>query len=118
MAVLIACSVLLAPMAALADSVTFKVRSFSRVPVEVAFHSQNRKHVWPQPGTSYLVSDYEVKSFNLSCVKGERICYGATIKGRASSYWGVSSAGGKACQGCCYTCGGTPTTPIINLNER
>ena len=109
---------MLAPLPAQAESVTFKVRSFWRQQVEVAFHSQNRKHVWPAPVRSYLLTDYTVKEFKLTCVKGEKICYGSTVKGNAKVTWGVSSAGGKTCKGCCYTCEGTTSTPIINLNEH
>ncbi|MDB5650832.1 MAG: hypothetical protein JWL62_2352 [Hyphomicrobiales bacterium] len=104
--------------AASADSMTFRLRSFSKYAVDVAFYSQNRQTVWPRPGRVYVLRDYNVTSYKLSCVSGERICYGGTVKGDAAHFWGVSSSGKQVCQECCYTCNGGNITPIINLNAR
>lgn len=108
---------LLSSGAAKADVLTFKLRSFSQYAVNVAFFSKNRKHGWPSLTTVYVISNYQVASYPLTCIEGESICYGASVKGNAKRYWGRSTDGKKACQSCCYTCKGKTTTPVINLNE-
>lgn len=106
------------PFAAVAQaaSIDFKVRSYSRYAVEIAFFSQNRKHSWPGPGRVWVIKDYKVANYNLSCVPGEKICYGASVKGNAKTYWGTGSTNKFTCAKCCYTCG-SGDTPVINLNE-
>lgn len=113
------CGAALAPMAATAaDSQTWKIRSFSSKPVELKFFSQNRRNVWPGATKVYVIRDYTVKSFPLACINGEKICYGAWLKGNTKSYWGVGSDGKQKCTSCCYTCNGKTETAIVNLNER
>ncbi len=101
-----------------ADSLTFQIRSFHKNAVDVAFYSQNRKHVWPASDRVYVIRDFNVAQYKLSCVRGETICYGAAVKGNYSLYWGVGINGKKACKGCCQTCGGDTVTVVHNLNER
>ena len=101
-----------------ADTMTWKVRSFSRYTVDVAFFSKNRRHVWPSTTTAYVIRDFDVKDYKLSCVAGESVCYGAAVKGNRSSYWGVGLDGKQGCKACCFPCGGDTVTPIMNLNER
>jgi hypothetical protein len=108
----------LAPVSAMAEasSITFKMRSFSKYAVEVNFFSKSRNNVWPSSKTVYVIRNYDVASYKLSCLQGERICYGAVVKGNSKRYWGVSTTGKQGCSNCCYTCNGG-TTPINNLNE-
>ena len=107
----------LLPGTAHADTLTFKVRSFSKYAVNIAFFSKNRKHAWPSTTTVYTIKDYKVADFALSCIQGESIGYGAAVKGNPKVYWGRSTDGKQACQNCCYTCNGKTVTPIVNLNE-
>jgi hypothetical protein len=109
---------LMIPSAASADTLTFKMRSFSSSAVEIAFYSQNRKTEWPGGGKVYAKSGHDVASYPLTCVKGEKICYGAWLKGNASRYWGVGQGNTQKCSDCCYTCNGKTVTPIRDLNER
>ncbi|MDB5596987.1 MAG: hypothetical protein JWM36_3948 [Hyphomicrobiales bacterium] len=108
----------LLPGTASADTMTFKLRSFSKYAVDVAFHSQNRRNVWPRPGKAYVLRDYNVTEYRLTCISGERICYGGTVRGDATHFWGVGANGKHICQSCCYTCDGGNVTTVINLNER
>jgi hypothetical protein len=112
------CLTTLLPSAANADTMTFKLRSFSKYAVDVAFHSQNRRNVWPRPGKAYVLRDYKVTDYRLTCISGERICYGGTVRGDAAHYWGVGANGKQICKSCCYTCNGGNVTTVINLNER
>lgn len=116
-AALLAVSVL-APSAASADVMTWKLRSFSKNVIEVAFYSQNRRTEWPGGGKVYVNRTFDTVSYPLTCVKGEKICYGAWIKGASTTYWGMGQGGKQKCTNCCYTCGGNTTTQIHNLNER
>jgi hypothetical protein len=108
---------LLAPGFAHAENVTFKIRSYHRNQVDVAFYSQNRNHSWPGGSKVWVIKDYDVHSYSLTCIRGEKICYGAWVRGASSSYWGGGKGGRQACQKCCFTCNGGET-PVINLNAR
>lgn len=108
----------LGAVAAKADTMTWKIRSFSQYAVDVAFYSQNRRNIWPSTTTTYVVRNYDVASFPLSCIRGEKICYGAAVRGNANHYWGQGIGGKQACKGCCFTCDGVTVTPVMNLNER
>lgn len=108
---------LLAPTLAFAENLTFKVRSYHKNQVDIAFYSQNRNVSWPGGNKVWVIKDYEVHSYALNCVQGEKICYGAWVRGSSSTYWGGGEGGKQACKSCCYTCSGGET-PIINLNAR
>lgn len=102
---------------AIAESMTWRIRAFDKYAVDVSFYSQNRKAVWPGNGKVYTIRDYDVKSYRLSCVPGEKICYGAWVRGASREYWGVGENNRNRCTKCCYTCEDGFVTPIINLNE-
>lgn len=104
--------------AASADSMTWKLRSFSKAAIEVSFYSQNRRNEWPGGGKVYVNRTYDVVDYKLGCIKGEKICYGAWLQGNASRYWGVGKGNQQKCTDCCYTCGGNTVTKVHNLNER
>jgi hypothetical protein len=104
--------------AARADSMTWQLRSFYPIAVEVKFFSQNRKAVWPTATTHYDIKDNKTHSFKLNCLEGEQVCYGAGASGNLKRYWGKSTDGTKACADCCYTCKGNTTTKVLNLNEQ
>ncbi len=93
---------------AVADSQEITIKSNADYKVHLKFFSQNYSRSWPGPNAStvWVLDDYEVKTVNLSCVSGERICYGAWVAGDSSQYWGVGSSGRAGCSSCCITCGG------------
>jgi hypothetical protein len=99
------------------ETLTWKIRSYHKNAVELAFYSENRNHLWPANNRVYSITDYDVHTIRLSCVSGEKVCYGAWVDGDASTYWGTDRGGKHGCKDCCYTCDGR-TTPIRNLNER
>jgi hypothetical protein len=110
------CSVTVSVQTAESASLTWKIRSYSRYAVQVKFFSANRRHVWPSVSTAYTIRDYNVKYFTLGCISGEKICYGAAIKGNYNIGWGKGIRGNRGCYNCCYVCG-AGSTRIINLNE-
>ena len=99
------------------DSLTFKFRSYDKSVVDLEFYSQNRRYVWPGKGEVYVIRDYEVKNYTIKCMSGEKICYGAWVRGNSRNYWGAGRDNKQSCKGCCYTCG-DGDTPVINLNAR
>jgi hypothetical protein len=96
-------------------SLTWRLQSFDKKVVDVQFYSDNRGHVWPARDKVYSIDDYGVHSYKISCIAGEKICYGAWVRNNASSYWGKGKDGKYGCNDCCYNCDGG-TTPIRKLN--
>jgi hypothetical protein len=97
---------------AYAADVTFTMRNNHPNALEVELYSQDRDHVWPGDEEVYVLDDGEVKQMPLSCQEGEKICYGAWIKGDQGTYWGVGPNNAQACDDCCYTCTGGSTETI------
>lgn len=102
---------------AFAASMTWRLRAFDKHAVDVTFYSKSRKAVWPGNGQVWTIRDYNVKTFKLNCIVGEKICYGAWVRGSSREYWGVGQGGTRGCKTCCYTCSENGVTPILNLNE-
>ena len=95
-----------------AADVTFEMKNSHPNAVEVELYSQDRDHVWPGNNQVYLLDDGETKQIPLSCDQGEKICYGAWIKGDQETYWGTGPNNAQACDDCCYTCTGGATETI------
>lgn len=71
--------------------------------VQLSFFSQDRNVAWPGGGNAYDIADWEPHTYTLTCRTGERICYGAWVKG-ASDYWGSGYNDEFGCSNCCRTC--------------
>lgn len=95
--------------AGFADSLTWRIRSEHPNAVSVEFYSQDRNHAWPGGSQVYVIKDWDVHTYKLNCYTGEKICYGAWVRGRKSTYWGVGHNNRNRCRTCCYTCGGGRT---------
>ena len=96
-----------APAPASADTVTFNISSTHPNTVELQFFSQDRNHIWPQPGRVYLIDDWDTHEYRLSCSYGENICYGAWVSGGGDgTYWGVGQNNNQRCSNCCLVCDG------------
>jgi hypothetical protein len=90
-----------------ADTVTFNISSTHPNTVELQFFSQDRNHIWPQPGRVYLIDDWDTHEYRLSCSYGENICYGAWVSGGGDgTYWGVGQNNNQRCSNCCLVCDG------------
>jgi hypothetical protein len=107
-----------APAAAQSVPMTWKFKAFHKNIVDIQFYSQNRRNTWPGGNKVWSVKNFETQNIRISCISGERICYGAWVRGTGSSYWGVGQSQKYSCTGCCYTCQANTSTPVINLNAR
>lgn len=93
----------------------WRVRNRHSYAVELRFYSKTRNAVWPGAGKVWVLRDEDVHRYTLDCQPGEKICYGAWVSGRSSTYWGVGQSGNDGCGSCCFTCS-NQVTPIMNLN--
>lgn len=98
-----------------AQSLEWRFKSEHPNVVSVELYSQDRSHIWPGGDEVYTLNDYSTRSINLSCRRGETICYGAWVRNTASSTWGAGRGGKGACRSCCFTCEGG-RTPVLVLN--
>jgi hypothetical protein len=97
------------------EQMTFRFQSFYKYRVQVKLYSQSRPaHEWPGGGDAYGLDDDESYDIELSCQRGERICFGAWVTGTGAHYWGAGDDGRAGCTDCCYTCDGGET-PLITL---
>ena len=106
----------IAPAAAVAAELQWHVRSEHEYAVSLEFYSQDRNHVWPGNDEVYVIRDYDVHNYTLTCNNGEKICYGAWVRNDSSSYWGSGYDGEQSCDSCCFTCG-AGDTPVVVLNR-
>ncbi|TXN42917.1 hypothetical protein [Methylobacterium sp. WL7] len=82
------------------------VRAQSNYPyrVQIKFFSKSYNRSWPGDNQAYGLKDSARHVFRLSCIEGEKICYGAWPDGNTTVYWGVGNDG-QACEKCCFQCG-------------
>jgi hypothetical protein len=99
------------------QSLTWKFQNLDSMAVDIQFYSEDRKQAWPDNRTPYSIEDRGMHSYTISCTTGEKICYGAWVRGNASTYWGKGNNDKQRCTDCCYTCNGS-TTPTRKLSEQ
>lgn len=97
-----------------AQSLEWRFKSEHRNVVSVELYSQDRDHVWPGDNEVYTLNDYSTRTINISCRRGEKICYGAWVRNTQSSTWGAGRDGKEDCRSCCFVCDGG-RTPILVL---
>lgn len=102
--------------AAMADTMVWKFKSQHANIVDVQLYASARNNVWPGNNQVWSLKDYNVHRMTISCVAGEKVCYGAWVRGTESSYWGGGRNNRQSCTSCCYICGNMET-PVINLNR-
>jgi hypothetical protein len=86
---------------------TFFNRNSSGWDARLRFFSKSRNWVWPGPSSAWVMRPDRVQRVvRISCIRGERVCYGAWRASNPSYYWGVGAWGNKPCWTCCYTCNG------------
>jgi len=97
-----------------AETLLWKFRSEHPKIVDVELYSDTRRnHVWPGNDRIYVLDDYSTKTINITCRRGEKICYGAWVRNRTGTYWGVGYKNRNSCKRCCYTCDGGQTKVIV-----
>ena len=88
-----------------AASLQWTITNESPYQAQVSFYSQNRSVEWPGGGQSWDLFDNQPHTFNLRCLRGEKICYGAFIYQTHARYWGVGFNNSYGCSDCCGYCG-------------
>lgn len=107
-------SLVLGPVGAKAEELTFRFRSDYPYTVHLKLFSKSRNHVWPNSSEVWVLDDYNEHNLPITCNYGEKICYGAWPAGDPSTYWGVGRNGTDGCDDCCSTCnGGTADLRIL-----
>jgi hypothetical protein len=99
---------MLVPGPVKADDVEINVRSDVSVRAQLKFYSKDRPYVWPSATTAWNLNDYETHAYNLACISGEKICFGAWSVPTGRLYWGVGHGGANSCRNCCFICGEGP----------
>jgi hypothetical protein len=101
------------PATAVAESMTWRVKSLHPYEVWIEFYSQRRRISWPGNGRAYPLSDSNFHDFTLSCFRGENICYGAWDGDGSGTTWGVGRNQSEGCVDCCYLCEGGTTEIVL-----
>ncbi|MCC0056712.1 MAG: hypothetical protein H6883_11305 [Rhodobiaceae bacterium] len=96
-------------LAASAETLTWHFRNDHPNTVSLELYSEDRDHVWPGGNEVYILDDGNEITISIECNSGESICYGAWVRNRSSTYWGVGYDGEQSCDDCCYTCDGGET---------
>lgn len=103
------------PAAAAADSVTFRFQRFFPNVVHVQLYSNTRYGwTWPAANQVYVLDDYNIHTFEISCQPAEVVCYGGWMSTNFDVNWGLGYNGRGSCSDCCWVCDGT-VTEIIEL---
>ena len=107
--ILLALAIALTPVAtiALAEDISFGIKNDSDFDIQIEFYSQDRNHAWPGGDQAYNLSSGDSNSYKLACRSGEKVCYGAWVKGKQSTYWGVGLNNKQSCDACCIQCDGS-----------
>jgi hypothetical protein len=106
----------LTPGTSFAQSLTWKFQSFDNTVVDVRFYPENRTRLFPANSPAYSIDGHGMHSYTIACAAGEKICFGAWMRGNASAQWGKGKDDKNRCNDCCYTCNGG-ATPTHKLNE-
>jgi hypothetical protein len=72
-------------------------------------------HVWPGGGDAFRLLPHSSSQESLNCNQGQRMCYGAWVRGDENLYWGVGNNHEHHCDACCFTCNGEAET--FNLKD-
>lgn len=72
---------------AVAETLTLRVQSKHPNIVDVEFYSRSRNIVWPGNKQVVPIKDDARHAYKLNCQPGEKICYGAWVRGNQSVFW-------------------------------
>lgn len=112
MKVILAVLIALVSTTAMAESLTWHFKNNHESIVDFELYADNGK--WPGKGSVYSLDDGSTRNVTISCDRGEKICYGAWVRGTESSSWGAGKGGQESCKSCCYICG-TGETPVLTF---
>lgn len=75
----------------------------------------NHRVAWPGGDQAYSLPPHERAEKSLNCWRGQKICYGAWVKGDDNQYWGAGNDNSQHCDDCCFRCVGDAVK--YNLRE-
>ncbi|HEY8578363.1 MAG TPA: hypothetical protein VIL72_00655 [Beijerinckiaceae bacterium] len=99
---------------AAAQSLEWRFKSEHPNVVNFELYAQDRDRVWPGGNEVYTLNDYSTRTVEISCRRGEKICYGAWVRNTRSSTWGSGPDDKGSCRSCCFICDGG-RTPVLVL---
>lgn len=102
------------PAPASAQSLEWRFKSEHPNVVDVELYSMDRDHAWPGGNEVYTLRDYSTRNIDISCRRGEKICYGAWVRNSKRETWGAGVDGKDDCDNCCFICDGG-RTPVLVL---
>ena len=84
--------------------------------IQYEFTDDNDHDVaWPGNNKAYELLPHQRKDSELNCFQGQKICYGAWIRGDFDKYWGAGNNDSQHCNNCCFICRGDAVR--YNLGE-
>jgi hypothetical protein len=96
------------------SEMTWRFQNDFKYKAQVKFFSADRRGMsWPGPDRAYVLDDRLTHAIRISCLGGEKICYGAWVPD-SRLYWGGGRDNAQHCEDCCFRCQGQET-PIILL---
>jgi hypothetical protein len=91
-------------------TITWNIENATSRVLAIAFYSPTRRWGWPTWDRNWTMPK-GMNSHTLSCVKDEKICYGAWAAGKIDgTYWGAGAYAKNACKTCCGYCNGRTYT--------
>ena len=60
----------------------------------------------------FVLNQGDDNKYTLNCITNAQICYGASVAGNTTLYWGRGENGDQQCADCCYKCVNNPGQPI------
>jgi hypothetical protein len=96
------------------SSISWRFNNRSGVKVLYRFYSKSRNWVWPSNNKAFVLPNGQNQRNDITCKRGEYVCYGAWVSNNPNFFWGVGKSGNRPCANCCFTCNGV-TTPIYVL---
>jgi hypothetical protein len=102
------------PQARLRGSrIVWRFTNISGAPLQYRFYAFNRRYYWPAANRAFLLFNGTSRSTAISCIRGEKVCYGAWVAGQPQIFYGRGSTGIPGCIGCCYICNGAVTKVFV-----
>ena len=107
---------LTAPSGARAETMNWKFSSTHPNIVDVKLFDRTLNIVYPGNTKVWSLKDNDTHTVRINCTRGSKICYGASVRGTESSYWGLGLRANHSCSECCFTCGGNDP-PTVRLRR-
>jgi tetratricopeptide (TPR) repeat protein len=96
---------------------TWRLRNNTGETIHVKLFGPGRSHVWPGVGRNWRLDAGARLEQRITCLQGEKICYGAWYRRDPDTFWGVGLDGDQSCRGCCTTCTADSVSPDFNLGR-